>query len=72
MITIAEFTDVAYEVTDGVAVITINRPDRYNAMRGRTVDEFLGRLGHLGRRRWLVPGRHRRRTDLIVEQGQQH
>ena len=33
----AEFTDVLYEVRDSAAIITINRPDRYNAMRGRTV-----------------------------------
>ena len=36
-----EFTDVLYEVTDDVAVITINRPDRYNSFRGRTVDELI-------------------------------
>lgn len=41
MITIEQFTDVTYEVIDGVAVITINRPDRYNALRGRTVDELI-------------------------------
>jgi naphthoate synthase len=37
-----EFTDVTYEVADGgVAVITINRPDRMNSFRGRTVDELI-------------------------------
>ena len=36
-----ELTDVAYEVDQGLAWITINRPDRYNAFRGRTVDELL-------------------------------
>ncbi|MQA26241.1 MAG: 1,4-dihydroxy-2-naphthoyl-CoA synthase [Micromonosporaceae bacterium] len=37
-----EFTDVTYGVEDGgVAVITINRPDRMNAFRGRTVDELI-------------------------------
>jgi len=36
-----EYTDVTYEVTDAVAVITINRPDRMNAFRGRTVDELI-------------------------------
>ena len=41
MITIEEFTDISYEVDEGVAVITINRPDRYNALRGRTVDELI-------------------------------
>lgn len=46
MIRPSEFTDVAYEVTDGVAVITINRPDRYNALRGRTVDELIYAFRH--------------------------
>ncbi|MGH3738965.1 MAG: enoyl-CoA hydratase-related protein [Micromonosporaceae bacterium] len=37
-----EFTDVTYAVADGgVAVVTINRPDRMNAFRGRTVDELI-------------------------------
>jgi dihydroxynaphthoic acid synthetase len=36
------YTDVTYETDpDGVAVITINRPDRMNAFRGRTVDELI-------------------------------
>ena len=37
---VAELTDVIYEVERGLAWITINRPDRYNAFRGRTVDEL--------------------------------
>ena len=36
-----EFTDVVYEVDAGLAWITINRPDRYNAFRARTVDELV-------------------------------
>jgi naphthoate synthase len=36
-----ELTDVTYEVDRGLAWITINRPERYNAFRGRTVDELL-------------------------------
>ena len=36
------YTDITYQVEDGgVAVITINRPDRMNAFRGRTVDELI-------------------------------
>jgi dihydroxynaphthoic acid synthetase len=35
------FTDVLYATDDGVAIITINRPDRMNAFRGRTVDELI-------------------------------
>ena len=33
--------DVLYEVERGLAWVTINRPDRYNAFRGRTVDELI-------------------------------
>ncbi len=36
------YDDVTYEVVDGTtAVITINRPARYNAFRGQTVDELI-------------------------------
>lgn len=41
MIKLGEFTDITYEVSELIATITINRPDRYNALRGRTVDELL-------------------------------
>jgi len=34
-------SDVRYGVVDGVAVITIDRPERMNAFRGRTVDELI-------------------------------
>ncbi|HWE91911.1 MAG TPA: enoyl-CoA hydratase-related protein [Pseudonocardiaceae bacterium] len=36
-----EFTDVTYKVDNGLAWITINRPDRYNSFRARTVDELV-------------------------------
>ncbi|HEX2551421.1 MAG TPA: enoyl-CoA hydratase-related protein, partial [Nocardioidaceae bacterium] len=35
-----EFEDVLYEVGDGRATITINRPDRLNAFRRQTVREL--------------------------------
>jgi dihydroxynaphthoic acid synthetase len=41
MIKINEFTDITYLVESNIVVITINRPERYNALRGRTVDELL-------------------------------
>ncbi|MDE3077278.1 MAG: enoyl-CoA hydratase/isomerase family protein [Chloroflexota bacterium] len=37
----SEYEDVLYEVDGSAAIITINRPQRYNAFRGRTVDELL-------------------------------
>ena len=39
--TLDELTDVRYEVDRGLAWITIDRPERYNAFRGRTVDELV-------------------------------
>jgi 2-ketocyclohexanecarboxyl-CoA hydrolase len=36
-----ELTDMMYEVDRGLAWITINRPERYNAFRGHTVDELI-------------------------------
>ncbi|HEV8064602.1 MAG TPA: enoyl-CoA hydratase-related protein [Acidimicrobiales bacterium] len=41
-----EFTDILYEVEDGYAVVTINRPERLNAFRGRTVDELISAFKH--------------------------
>jgi 2-ketocyclohexanecarboxyl-CoA hydrolase len=43
-----ELTDVLYEVDDGLATITINRPERMNAFRARTVDELI----HCFKRAW--------------------
>ena len=37
----AEFSDITYEVDNGLAWITINRPERYNAFRAQTVDELV-------------------------------
>ncbi len=36
-----QFEDVRYEVERGLAWITIDRPERYNAFRARTVDELI-------------------------------
>jgi len=46
MIKPSQFTDITYEVSELIATITINRPDRYNALRGRTVDELLAAFKH--------------------------
>jgi 2-ketocyclohexanecarboxyl-CoA hydrolase len=43
-----ELTDTRYEVDAGLAWITIDRPDRMNAFRARTVDELI----HLFVRAW--------------------
>ena len=36
-----QFEDITYEVDAATAVITINRPHRYNAFRGQTVEELI-------------------------------
>lgn len=41
MIPLDELTEVGYLVERGLAWITINRPEVYNAYRGRTVDELI-------------------------------
>jgi naphthoate synthase len=47
-----ELTDVLYDVEDGMAIIMINRPDRMNAFRARTVDELI----HCFKRAWADSG----------------
>jgi 2-ketocyclohexanecarboxyl-CoA hydrolase len=36
-----ELEDVIYEVDGPTAIVTINRPHRYNAFRGKTIDELI-------------------------------
>ena len=37
----SDYEDVDYTVEGATAVITIDRPERYNAFRGRTVEELI-------------------------------
>src|ERR671930_1605595 len=46
-----ELSDVRYEVENGLGWITIDRPDRMNAFRARTVDELI----HCFKRAWASP-----------------
>ena len=46
-----DLTDVRYEVDRGLAWITIDRPDRLNAFRARTVDELI----RCFKRAWASP-----------------
>jgi naphthoate synthase len=36
-----DFEDITYEVDNGLATITVNRPKRFNAFRAQTVDELI-------------------------------
>ncbi|MBE9375981.1 enoyl-CoA hydratase/isomerase family protein [Saccharopolyspora sp. HNM0983] len=38
------YTDIEYAVQDTAAVVTISRPERYNAFRGKTVEELISAL----------------------------
>ncbi|MFZ0331432.1 MAG: enoyl-CoA hydratase-related protein, partial [Acinetobacter bohemicus] len=42
------FEDILYEVKNGVAWITINRPEKMNAFRGQTCDEIIRALNKAG------------------------
>jgi dihydroxynaphthoic acid synthetase len=37
----ATFEDIRYEIDGSAGIITINRPERYNAFRARTVEELI-------------------------------
>jgi 1,4-dihydroxy-2-naphthoyl-CoA synthase len=40
-VTNEQFDDIRYEIDGPTAVVTIARPERYNAFRGRTVEELV-------------------------------
>lgn len=42
------YQDILLDVSKGVARITINRPDKYNAFRGQTVDEMISAFQLVG------------------------
>lgn len=43
---VEEFTEIIMQVSDGVATVTLNRPDRRNAWGGRTSVEYRWALHH--------------------------
>jgi 2-ketocyclohexanecarboxyl-CoA hydrolase len=42
------YQDILYEIRNGVAWITINRPEKMNAFRGTTCDELIKALYKAG------------------------
>ena len=42
------YEDILFEKKDGVATITINRPDKMNAFRGQTVEEIIHAFNRAG------------------------
>jgi len=43
-----DYQDILYDETDGVATITINREDKYNAFRGETCEELIDAFNRAG------------------------
>jgi 2-ketocyclohexanecarboxyl-CoA hydrolase len=43
-----QYEDILYDATDGVARITLNRPQVLNAFRGRTCEELIDALNRAG------------------------
>src|SRR6516165_9489802 len=44
----AEYSDIAFHIHEGIARITINRPDRYNAFRALTCEELIDAFNKAG------------------------
>ncbi|MBW1686076.1 MAG: enoyl-CoA hydratase/isomerase family protein, partial [Deltaproteobacteria bacterium] len=44
-----KYQDIRYEVEEPNAIITIDRPERLNAFRGRTIEELI----HAFKRAWV-------------------
>lgn len=42
------YTDILYQAQDGIATITINREDKYNAFRGQTCDDLIHAFNRAG------------------------
>jgi 2-ketocyclohexanecarboxyl-CoA hydrolase len=43
-----QLEDVLYDVSDHIATITINRPDKYNAFRAQTCEDLIRAFGKAG------------------------
>jgi 2-ketocyclohexanecarboxyl-CoA hydrolase len=43
-----DYEDILYQVENGIATITINRPEKYNAFRGQTCEEIIDAFERAG------------------------
>ena len=43
-----DYQDILYVEVDGVATITINRPEKMNAFRGQTCEELIHAFNRAG------------------------
>jgi enoyl-CoA hydratase/carnithine racemase len=41
-----DYTQIRYEVADGIATITLNRPDQLNAFTGTMMNEIIDAFDH--------------------------
>src|SRR5947209_10886694 len=48
MMAMADYKDILFEVRDGVAYITINRPEKYNAFTPQTCEELIDAFRRAG------------------------
>src|SRR5204863_2198806 len=48
MTTMADYKDILFDVRDGVAKITINRPEKYNAFTAETCEELIDAFRRAG------------------------
>jgi 1,4-dihydroxy-2-naphthoyl-CoA synthase len=61
------YQDILFEAQDGVATITINRPQVMNAFRGQTCEELIHALNRagLGQIHWRDCADRRGRSRLL-------
>jgi enoyl-CoA hydratase len=43
------FENIIYEVKEGIGFLTVNRPDKLNALNGRVIEEIVNALGEIRR-----------------------
>ena len=57
-----EYQDILYAEADGIATITINRPEKMNAFRGQTCEELIHAFNRAGWNKDIAAGSCEDRT----------